>query len=219
MPQRYRSVTRHGSIITRDRKRVPHNLARFDPLTQKFIHKETGEELFVPSDDLNIDYACWFIPPNKTVLLVDGTAIESSQIHCNPETGECFHSTTKQPIQLQPDQVYLLVIDHQNLCNLEFILGNVSRQFQQYGDSVVKTIQVYDFWDGPFYHVNPEEKRWIESTIKFDELRLTKVVKVPDGDFHFFYTKISPNDDDCNPFGSDYNPFGSEYLIKILEKI
>jgi hypothetical protein len=211
MPQRYLSVKRHGSIITRDRKRVPHNLARFDPLTQKIIHTETREELFVHSYDLNEDYACWFIPPNKTVLLVDGTAIESSQIHCNPETGECFHSTTKQPIQLQPDQVYLLVIDHQSLCNLEFILGNVSRQFQQYRDSVVKTIQVYDFWNGPFYHVNPEEKRWIESTIKFDELRLTKVVKVPDGDLHFFYTKSSPD-------GDDYNPFGSQYLMKIVEE-
>lgn len=174
MLQKHYSIKPHGSIITRDRKRVPHNFAKFDPLTQKFFHTETCEELFVHSSDLNKDdYAGWFILSNKeTKIIFDG----------------------------------FLVIDHQNLCNLELILDQVCAQFKKHHASTVKIIQVYrDFWNGPFYQVQYDNKYWIPS-INFNELRLTKVVKVPDGDFHFFYTKISP----------EYNPFGSPILFEIV---
>ena len=173
MLQTHHSIKPHGLITTRDRKRVPHNLAKFDPPTQKFFHTETGEQLFVHPADLNENYADWFILSNKeTKIIFDG----------------------------------FLVIDHQNLCNLESIFGQVCAQLEKHLASTVKIKQVYrDFWDGPFYQVQYDDKYLIPS-INFNELRLTKVVKVPDGDFHFFYTKISP----------EYNPFGSPILFEIV---
>ena len=175
MLQTHHSIKPHGSIITRDRKRVPHNLAKFDPQTQNFFHTKTCEQLFVHPADLNEDYVGYFILSNKkteTEIIFDG----------------------------------FLVIDHQNLCDIELILTQVLAQLEKHHASVVQTKQVYrDFWDGPFYQVQYDDKYWIPS-INFNKLRLTKVVKVPDGDFHFFYTKISP----------EYNPFGSPILFEIV---
>ncbi len=102
---------------------VKHYLIRFDPETNKFYHRETGEEIRVSSHDVNENYAGLFIL-TTTVSLADGTIIDSTQISCDPETGACVDRTTNQPVQLQPNQVHFVVIDHQNeLDEIKYISG------------------------------------------------------------------------------------------------
>jgi len=198
----------HGSIITMNGKRVPHYLAVYNSLTDQFTHKETDEPVSVKSV-IDYNYACYLLL-TQTVLLNDGTTIESSQISCDPKTGECVQRITGEPVELKPNQVHLVIIDYspEKSCGLENILREVFVQLGKYHESDVQIKKIrLDGWC-PFYRVEYDNTSWIES-INFNQLQLTKVVKVSDGgDFHFFYSKISP----------EYNAFGSPNLFKIIEK-
>ena len=199
----------HGSIRTANDNRVPHYLAVYNPLKDEFTHTETGEPVLVKSV-IDYNYACYLLL-TQTVLLNDGTTMESSQISCDPKTGECVQQITGDPVELKPNQVHLVIIDYspEKSCTLENILQEVNVQLCEYRESEVKIKKIYlDGWCFGFYRVEYDDRSWIES-INFNQLRLTKVVKVSDGgDFHFFYSKISP----------EYNAFGSPNLFEIIRK-
>lgn len=117
---------------------VPHNLIRFDPETRKFFHCETNEEIIVSQYYIDENYAGLFIL-TRTVSLVDGTIVDSSQIHCDPETGACVDRTTNQPVQLQPNQVHFVVIDHQNLHGIDSILKLIQTEMRTHQEKQVRT--------------------------------------------------------------------------------
>jgi len=203
------SIKPYSLIKTMSGIFVLHYLIRFDPATGKFFDRKTGEEIRVSSHDVNEDYAGWFIL-KQTVLLVDGTAVDSSQIHCDPETGACVDRTTNQPVQLQPNQVHFVVIDHQNLCGIDYVSELIRTQMKINQGKTVRAKQVrQDFWNGPFYgieYVKKYDKSYQIQSFNFDELILSKVVIVPDGDNYFFYSMRSPT----------YNAFGSTILFKLV---
>lgn len=201
--QRHKSIHPHSLTKTVSGDNVLHYLIRFDPATENFFHRETGEEIRVSSHDVNKDYAGWFIL-TRTVLLVDGTTADSSQLYCNINTGACFNRTTEQPVQLQPNQVHLVVIDSQNGNNDEYVLKLIQTRLKTHHGKSVRIKQVRKDFFGPFYNVEYENER-IQS-INFDDLRLTKVVDVYDGDIYYFYSK-------CDP---EYNAFGSTRLFEIV---
>jgi len=198
------SIKPYSLIKTMSGIFVPHYLIRFDPATGKFFHRETGEEIIVSPSDVSEDYAGWFIL-TRTVFLVDGTTVDSSQIHCDPKTGKCFDRTTNQPVELQQNQVHFVVIDHQNLSGIDYVSGLIQNQMEtNQGKPVIARQVCKDFWNGPFYGIE-YESRQIQS-FNFDELILSKVVIVPDGDNYFFYSMRSPT----------YNSFGSTILFELV---
>lgn len=182
----------------------PHYLIRFVPETKKFFHRKTGEEIIVSSRDFNKYYANWFIL-TQTVLLVNGTTVDSSQIHCDPETGACVDRTTNEPVQLQPNQIHFVVIDHQNLDGNDSISKMIQTEMKTNQGKLVRVKKVHnDFWSGPYYGIEYESRQIL--SVNFDELILSKVVIVPDGDDYFFYSMRSPI----------YNAFGSTILFKLV---
>ena len=94
----------HDPIRTENDNPVPHYLVVYNPLTDQFTHKETDEPVSVKSV-IDYNYACYLLL-TQTVLLNDGTTIESSQISCDPETGECVQRITREPVELKPNQVF-----------------------------------------------------------------------------------------------------------------
>lgn len=198
-------MLRHYSIRPYSLPSVQHYLIRFDPKTRKFFHRETNEEIIVSQHYIDENYAGLFIL-TRTVSLVDGTTVDSSQIHCDPETGACVDRTTNQPVQLQPNQVHFVVIDHQNLSGIDYISELIQNEMKTNQGKRVSAKQVrQDFWN-PFYGVEYENREIL--SVNFDELILSKVVIVPDGDMHFFYSMRSPT----------YNSFGSTILFKLIEE-
>lgn len=198
-------MLKHSSIRPYSLHSVKHYLIRFDPKTQKFFHRETGEEIKVSRRDIDQNYAGLFIQ-TQTVLLVDGTTVDSSLIYCDPETGACVDKTTSQHVQLQPNQVHFVVIDHQNLVEIGSISKMIQTEMKTHQGKQVGVKQVrQDFWKGPFYDIEYERSHQIQS-VNFDELILSKVVIVPDGDNYFFYSMRSPT----------YNSFGSTILFEIV---
>jgi len=199
-------MLKHYSIRPYSLHSVKHYLIRFDPTTQKFFHRETGEEIKVSRRDIDQNYAGWFIQ-TQTVLLVDGTTVDLSQIQCDPETGVCVNRTTNQPVQLQPNQVHFVVIDHQNLVEIGSISKMIQTEMKTHQGKQVGVKQVcQDFWNGPFHGIEYESHQ-IQS-VNFDDLILSKVVIVPDGDNYFFYSMRSPT----------YNSFGSTILFELVSK-
>jgi hypothetical protein len=201
-------MLKHNSIRPYSVPLVPHYLISFNPATGKFFHCETGEEIIVSPHDFNKNYAGRFIL-TPTVFLVDGTIVDSNQLRCDPKTGECVDKTTNGLVQLQPNQVHLVEIDHQNPPETDYTLISdaLYANLKKNQGKIVQVKQVYnEFWNGPFYTVNYEPIP-IQS-INFDDLRLTKVVNLidGDGDDYYFYTSKSPQ----------YNPFGSPILFKIV---
>ena len=198
------SIKPHSFTTTVGGIFVPHYLIRFCPETGKFFHRKTGEEIIVSPHHFDENYAGLFIL-TRTVLLVDGTIVDSSKIHCDPATGACFDRTTNQAVQLQPNQVHFVVIDHQNLHGIDSILKLIQTEMRTHQEKQVRTKKVHQyFWDGPFYGVEYESNQ-IKS-FNFDELILSKVVIVPDGNTHFFYSMRSPT----------YNSFGSTILFELV---
>lgn len=201
-------MLKHYSIRRHSVPSVPHYLIWFDPVTKKFFHRETREEIRISSRDFNKNYAGWFILTH-TVFLVDGTIVDSNQLHCDPKTGECVDKTTNGLVQLQPNQVHLVEIEHQNPPETDYTLISdaLNANLRKNQGKIVQVKQIYnEFWVGGFYTVNYEPIP-IQS-INFDDLRLTKVVNLIDGDGHdyYFYTSKSPQ----------YNPFGSPILFEIV---
>lgn len=197
------SIHPHSFTTTVSGSFVPHYLIRFDPTTENFFHCETNEEIIVSQYYIDENYAGLFIL-TRTVSLVDGTIVDSSQIHCDPETGACVDRTTNQPVQLQPNQVHFVVIDHQNLRGIDYISELIQNEMKTNQGKRVSAKQVrQDFWN-PFYGVEYENREIL--SVNFDELILSKVVIVPDGDTHFFYSMRSPK----------YNSFGSTILFKLV---
>jgi|688.fasta_scaffold817709_2 hypothetical protein len=182
---------------------VQHYLIRFDSATNKFFHRVTGEEIRVSSHDVNKDYAGWFLL-TSTVSLVDGTTVDSSQLYCNINTGACFNRTTEQPVQLQPNQVHFVVIDHQNPREIDYISRLIHTEIANNHKKQVRAKQVRKEGWNLFYCVENENEK-IHS-FNFDELILSKVVIVPDGDNYFFYSMRSPT----------YNAFGSTILFQLV---
>jgi len=200
--QRHKSIHPHSRTKTVSGDNVPHYLIRFDPATENFFHRETGEEIRVNKYDVN--YAGWFIL-TTTVSLVNGITADSSQIYCYPETGACVDRTTNQPVELQPNQVHFVVIDHQNPREIDYISRLIQNQMETNQKKPVRAKKVrQDFWNGPFYGIEYESHQ-IQS-VNFDELILSKVVIVPDGDNYFFYSMRSPT----------YNAFGSTILFELI---
>lgn len=197
-------MLRYYSIRPYSSHSVPHYLIRFDPKTQKFFHRETDQEIIVSKFDIDKNYAGWFIL-TQTVLFFDGTTANSSQILCDPETGACVDRTTNQPVELQPNQVHFVVIDHQNLYEIDFISKLIQTEMKTNQGKLVRAKQVrQDFWNGPFHGIEYETHQI--HLFNFDELILSKVVIVPDGDNYFFYSKRSPI----------YNAFGSTILFELV---
>jgi len=185
------SIKPYSLIKTMSGIFVPHYLIRFDPATGKFFHRETGEEIIVSPSDVSEDYAGWFIL-TPTVLLVDETTVDSSQLYCDR-------------VELQQNQVHFVVIDHQNLSGIDYVSGLIQNQMETNQGKPVRAKQVcQDFWNGPFYGIEYESHQ-IQS-FNFDELILSKVVIVPDGDNYFFYSMRSPT----------YNSFGSTILFELV---
>jgi hypothetical protein len=187
---------------------VPHNFISFNPETNKFHHTKTGDEITVSSDDFDKIYAGWFLL-TTSVILVDRTIVDSNQLLCDPRTGRLVNKNTNQPVQLQPNQVHFVAIDHQNPpeTNYNLISDDLYANLRKNQGKLVSVKQIYnEFWDGPFYTVNYE--RIPSQSINFDDLILTKVVYVPNGDTHFFYSMRSPT----------YNSFGSTILFKLVEE-
>ena len=192
----------HHSIKPHSVPSVPHYLIRFDPATKKFYHRETGEEIRVNKYDVNQDYAGLFIL-TTTVSLVDGTTIDSTQISCDPETGACVDRTTNQPVQLQPNQVHFVVIDHQNPREIDYISRLIQTEIANNHKKQVRAKQVRKEGWNLFYRIE-YESRQIQS-FNFDELILSKVVN-HDGGTYFFYSMRSPT----------YNSFGSPILFELI---
>lgn len=180
---------------------VKHYLIRFDLETNKFYHRETGEEIRVNEYEVDENYAGWFIL-KTTVSLVDGTTADSSQIHCDPETGACVDRTTNQPVQLQPNQIHFVVIDHQNESDeINYISILIQTEIANNHKKQVRAKQVRKEGWNLFYRIE-YESRQIQS-FNFDELILSKVVN-HDGGTYFFYSMRSPT----------YNAFGSTILFE-----
>lgn len=195
------SIKPYSLIKTMSGIFVPHYLIRFDPATGKFFHRETGEEIIVSPSDVNEVYTAWFIL-TRTVSLVDGITVDSNQIYCDPATGACFDRTTNQPVELQQNQVHFVVIDHQNLCGIDYVSELIQNEMKTNQGKWVSAKHVRrDFWN-PFYGIEYESCQ--NQSFNFDDLILSKVVIVPDGDTHFFYSMRSPT----------YNSFGSTILFK-----
>lgn len=198
------SIHPHSFTTTVGGSFVPHYLIRFDPATGKFFHLKTGKEIIVSPHYFYENYASWFIL-TRTVSLVDGITVDSSKIHCDPATGACFDRTTNQPVELQPNQVYFVVIDHQNPREIDYISQLIQKQMETNQGKPVSAKQVRkDFSNGPFYGIEYESHQ--RQSFNFDDLILSKVVIVPDGDTHFFYSMRSPT----------YNSFGSTILFKLV---
>ena len=181
---------------------VKHYLIGFDPATEIFFHRETGKEIRVNEYDVNENYAGLFIL-TTTVSLADGTTIDSTQISCDPETGACVDRTTNQPVQLQPNQVHFVVIDHQNPREIDYISRLIQTEIANKQKKQVRTKQVWKEGWNLFYRIE-YESRQIQS-FNFDELILSKVVN-HDGGTYFFYSMRSPT----------YNAFGSTILFELV---
>jgi hypothetical protein len=135
---------------------VQHYLIRFDLETGKFYHRKTGEEIMVPPSDFDENQAGWFLL-TSTILLMDGTTVDSNLINCDINTGACFNRTTNQPIQLQPNQVHLVVIEHQNSYNDDSVLKVIQKQLTTHRGKSVRIKEFRkDYWNGPFYCVEYE---------------------------------------------------------------
>lgn len=182
---------------------VKHYLIRFDPKTNKFYHRETGKEIRVNKYEVNENYAGWFIL-TPIVFLVNGTAVDSSQIYCDPETGACVDRTTNQPVELQPNQVHFVVIDHQNESDeINYISILIQTEIANNHKKQVRAKQVRKEGWNLFYHVEYENNQI--HLFNFDELILSKVVN-HDGGTYFFYSMRSPI----------YNAFGSTILFELV---
>lgn len=198
----YYSIKPHSVTTTLSGHNVQHYLIRFDPATKKFYHRETCEEIRVSSHDVDKDYTGWFIL-TTTVSLADGTTIDSTRISCDPETGACVDRTTNQPVELQPNQVHFVVIDHQNPREIDYISRLIHTEIANNHKKQVRAKQVRKEGWNLFYRIE-YESRQIQS-FNFDELILSKVVN-HDGGTYFFYSMRSPT----------YNAFGSTILFELV---
>jgi hypothetical protein len=97
------------------------------------------------------------------------------------------------------------VIDHQNLDGNDSISKMIQTEMKTNQGKLVRVKKVHnDFWSGPYYGIEYESRQIL--SVNFDELILSKVVIVPDGDDYFFYSMRSPI----------YNAFGSTILFKLV---
>lgn len=200
---RHKSIHPHSLTKTVGGDSVPHYLIGFDPATKNFFHRETGKEIRINEYSFIKDYASWFIL-KTTVSLVDGTTADSSQIYCDPETGACVDRTTHQPVELQPNQIHFVVIDHQNESDeINYISILIQTEIANNHKKQVRAIQVRKEGWNLFYYVEYENTQI--HLFNFDELILSKVVN-HDGGTYFFYSMRSPT----------YNAFGSIILFHLV---